>query len=60
MAYGVPGLGGQTGATAAGPHQSHSNARSKLHLRFTPQLTEMPDPEPTEQGQGSNPQLHGS
>ena len=31
-------------ATAAGLHQSHSNAGSKPHLRPTPQLTAMPDP----------------
>ena len=40
---------------------SHSKARSELCLRPTPQLTAaMPDPEPTEQGQGLNPQPRGS
>ena len=31
---------------------------SEPHLQPTPQLTAMPDPSPTEQGQGSNPQPH--
>ena len=35
----VPSLGGLIGATAAGHSQSHSNPRSKPHLRPTPQLT---------------------
>ena len=35
---------GQIGATAAGLCHSHSNARSKLCLQPTPQLTAMPDP----------------
>ena len=34
----------QTGATAAGLGHSHSNARSKLRLQPTPQLTAMRDP----------------
>ena len=38
---------------------SHSNGRSELHLRTTPQLTAMPDPWPTKQGQGSNPHPQG-
>ena len=37
-------------AAAASPHQSHSNAGSELRLRPTPQLTAMPDSQPTEQG----------
>ena len=33
----------------------------KLKLQLlTPQLAAMPDPYPTEQGQGSNPHPHGS
>ena len=48
------------GAVAAGLSQSHSNARSELRLWPTPQLMAMPDPQPTEWGQGSNPQPHGS
>ena len=35
---------GQIGATAAGLHHSHSNARSELGLRPTPQLTATSDP----------------
>ena len=34
---------GPIGAVAAGLYQSHSNARSKLHLPPTPQLTATPD-----------------
>ena len=37
-----------------------SNVGSEPHLRPTPQLTAMPDPQPTERGQRSNPQPHGS
>ena len=40
--------------------EQYSNTRSEPHLRTTPQLTATPDPQPTEQGQGSNPQPHGS
>ena len=46
-------------AAAASLHHSHSNARSKLHGQPTPQLTAMPGPWPTEQGQGLNPHPHG-
>ena len=56
----VPRLGVKSGATTAGLHQSHSNAGSKLSLWTTPQLTAMPDPWPTDQGRGLNPQPHGS
>ena len=48
---------GRIRATAAGLLPSHSNIRSEPP---TPQLTATPDPQPTEQGQGSNPQPHGS
>ena len=48
------------GAVATGLRQSHSNARFKPSLRPTAQLTATPDPQPTEQGQGLNPQPHGS
>ena len=51
---------GRIRAVAAGLHHSHSNAGSKPRLRPTPQLMATPDPEPTERGQGWNPQLHGS
>ena len=43
---------GRIGATAAGLHHSHSNTGSEPHLQPTPQLTAVPDPRPTEQGQG--------
>ena len=48
------------GAVAAILGQSHSNVRSEPHLRPTPQLLAMLDPSPTERGQGSNLQPHGS
>ena len=35
---------GQIRAVATGLHHSHSNARSKLCLRLTPELTAMLDP----------------
>ena len=60
MAYGGSQARGLIRATAANLCQSYSNARSELHLRPTPQLTATPDPQPTEQGQGLNPQPHGS
>ena len=43
-AYGGSLPRGLIGAIAAGLHQSHSNVRSKPHLRPTPQLTAVPDP----------------
>ena len=60
MAYGGSQARGPTAAVAAGLCQSHSNVGSKLGLQPTPELMAMPDPQPTEQGQGPNPQLHGS
>ena len=51
---------GLNGAVATGPRQSHSNMGSEPSLQPTPQLTATPDRQPTEQGQGSNPQPHGS
>ena len=51
---------GLIGATAAGLYHSHSNAGSEPHLWSTPQLKATPDPRPSEQGQGSNPQPHAS
>ena len=60
VAYGGSQARGQIGAVAASLHQSHSNTRSEPHLQPTPQLTETPDPLPTEQGQGPNLQPHGS
>ena len=59
VAYGGSQARGPIGAAAAGLRHSHSNVRSEPHLRPTPQLMAMPSPQPTEQGQGSNPQPHG-
>ena len=59
-AYGGSQARGPIGATAASLHNSHSNTGSKPPLRLKPQLTVMTDPQPTEQGQGLNPHLHGS
>ena len=44
VAYGSSQARGVIGAAAAGLRQSHSNARSQLCLRPTPQLTAMLDP----------------
>ena len=54
-AYGSSQARGPIGAAAAGLHHSHSNTRSELCLRPTPQVTATLDPQPTEPGQGSNP-----
>jgi len=51
---------GQIRPVAAGLHQSHSNVGSEPHPPPTPQLTATPDPQPTEQSQGWNPQPPGS
>ena len=51
---------GPIGAVATSHSHSHSNVGSKLCPQPTPQLTTRPDPQSTEQGQGSNPQPHGS
>ena len=51
---------GLIAAVASSLRQRHSNIRSELALRPTPQLTATLDPESTEGGQGSNPQSHGS
>ena len=59
-AHGGSQARGRIGAVAAGLGQSHSNAGSEPCLRPTPQLTATADPQPTEQGQGWNPQPHGS
>ena len=60
MAHGGSQARGPIRAVAARLLRSHSNARSKPRLRPTPQLTAKQDPQPTEQGQGSNLQPHGS
>ena len=44
IAYGGSQARGLIGATAASLHQSHSNTRSELGLRLTPQLTATADP----------------
>ena len=49
---------GLIGAVATSLRQSHSNMGSKPHLQSTTQLMAMLDPQPTEQGPGSNLQLH--
>ena len=59
-AYGGSQARGRIGAAAASLCQSHSNTGSEPRLQPTPQLTTTPDPQLTEQGQGSNPQYHGS
>ena len=59
-AYGGSQARGPVGAAAAGLHHSHSNSGSNPSLQHTPQLMAMPYLEPTERGQGSNPQPHGS
>ena len=38
---------------------SHGKTGSKLHLQPTSQFMATQDPQPTEQGQGSNPHPHG-
>ena len=45
-AYGGSQPRGQIGAAAAGLHHSHSNAEFEPHLRPTPQLAAMSDPQP--------------
>ena len=60
MTYGGSQARGLPGAVAAGLHHSHNNVGSEPHLQPTLQLTATLDPQPTEQGQGSNPQPHGS
>ena len=59
-AYGGSQARGRIRAVAAGLCHSHSNARLEPRLQPTPQLTAKLDPQPTEQGQGSNLESHGS
>ena len=59
MAYGGSQARGLTRAVDTGLPHSHSNTGSELHLRPTPQLVTVLDPEPTERGQGSNLCPHG-
>ena len=60
VAYGGSQARDLIGSVATGLRHSHSNARSESRLWPTPQLSATLDPQPTEQGQGLNPQLHGS
>ena len=57
MAYGSSQAKVQIRPVAVGLHHSHT--KSELRLQHTPQLTEMPDPLPIDQGQGTNPHSHG-
>ena len=59
VAYGGSKARGLIRAAAATLCHSHSSGGSRSRLRPLPQLTAMPDPYPTEQGQGSNPKPHG-
>uniref|UniRef100_A0A4X1UW09 RAD52 motif-containing protein 1 n=1 Tax=Sus scrofa TaxID=9823 RepID=A0A4X1UW09_PIG len=59
-AYGGSQARDQIRAVAAGLRQSHSKAGSQPCLQPTPQLNATLDRQPTEQGQGPNPQPHGS
>ena len=59
-AYGGSQARDHIGATAAGLCHSHMNTGSELCPWPTPQFMEMLDPQPTERGQGWNPQPHGS
>ena len=58
MAYGSSQARGPIGAIAAGLQHSHSNTGSEACPGPTPQLTAMPDPQPSEQGQESNLHHH--
>ena len=60
MAYGGSQARGLIRALATGLCQNHNNMGSEPHLRPTAQLMAMLDPYPTEQGQGSILQPHGS
>ena len=53
MAYGGSQARDQIRSTAAGLRHSHINIESEQHLQPTPQLKAVPDPQPTDQGQGS-------
>ena len=47
-AYGSTWARSRIGATTRGLHHSHSSAESEPHLQSIPQLTAMPDTQPTE------------
>ena len=59
MTYGSSQARAQIRVVAACLHHSHSNRVSAPLLQPTPQLMAMPDPQPIEQGQGSNSCPHG-
>ena len=59
-AYGGSQARGRIGVVATGLRQSHSNAGSGPRLQPTAPLSATPDRQPTAQGQGPNPQPHGS
>ena len=59
-AHGDSQARGRIGTVAVGLCHSHSNLGSEPYLQPTLQLTAMLDSSPTEQGQGLNPQPHGS
>ena len=46
------------GSCSWGLHHSHGNTRSEPNLGASLQLVALPDPQPTERGQGSNLHLH--
>ena len=60
MAYGGSKARGLIGVLAASICQGHSNVGSEPRLQPTPELMATLDPQPSKQGQGSNPQPHGS
>ena len=60
VSYGGSQARGRIRAVASSLCQSYSKAGSEPNLQPTPQLTAMLDPQPTERGQGSNQQPHGS
>ena len=60
MIYGGSQARGLIGDVAAGLCHSHRNMGSELCLWPTPQVTAMPEPQPTDLDQGSNLQPHGS
>ena len=59
VAYGSSQARGPIRAPAAGQHHSCNIEGSKPHVRPTPQLTAIPDPQPTERGWGLNLHPHG-
>ena len=59
MVHGSSQARGSIRATAVSLHHSHSNLGSEPHLQTTLQLMAVPDSQPTEQGQGSNPHPRG-